>query len=137
VTLLYTDDGKKPDATPIDVADAIRQLDGVTWTLVHVKDPSGRTLTIGGGPRRFVAEVADDPKHRFALIDPSRGGGRIDLVVGGQLVDYPARVCVTIDVVLAAARVFTEQAGARDPGLAWSVESLPALSSKRQELTRR
>jgi hypothetical protein len=123
VTLLDTDDGKRPNATPREVEEAIRQLDGVTWTLVRVEDPSGRTLTIGGGPRRFVAEVADDATHRFALIDPSRGGGRIDLVVGGQLVDYPARVCVTLEVVLAAARAFTEQAGARDPALTWSVES--------------
>ncbi|HEX4562068.1 MAG TPA: Imm1 family immunity protein [Gemmatimonadales bacterium] len=123
MTLLDTDDGKRPNATPREVEQAICQLDGVTWTLVRVEDPSGRTLTIGGGPRRFVAEVADDATHRFALIDPSRGGGRIDLVVGGQLVDYPARVCVTLEVVLAAARVFTERAGARDPALAWSVES--------------
>lgn len=123
MTVLCTDDGKKADATPREVEAAIRQLDGVTWTLVLVEDPSGRTLAIGGGPHRFVAEVADDATHRFAIIDPSRGGGRIDLVVGGQQVDYPARVCVTLDVVLAAARVFTEQAGARDPELTWSVES--------------
>ena len=123
MTLLQSDDGKKPNATFPEVEAAIRQLDGVTWTFVHVEDPSGRTLTIGGGPRRFVAEVADDSTHRFAVIDPSRGGGRVDLVVGGQLIDYPARVCVTLDVVLAAARVFTEQAGARDPGLTWSIEA--------------
>lgn len=123
MTLLSSDDGKKSDATPREVEAAIRQLDGVTWTLVLVEDPSGRTLSIGGGPQRFVAEVADDDTHRFAIIDPSRGGGRIDLVVGGQLVDYPARVCVTLDVVLAAARVFTEQAGARHPELTWSVEA--------------
>ncbi len=123
MTLLYTDDGKRPDATFRDVEAAIRQLDGVTWTVVHVEDQSGRTLMIGGGPQRFVAEVAEDATHRFAVIDPRRGGGRYDLVIGGQLVDYPARVCVTLDVVLAAARVFTEQAGARAPELTWSIES--------------
>lgn len=123
MTLLYTDDGKRPDATFRDVEAAIRQLDGVTWTLVIVEDPSGRTLTVGGGPRRFVAQVAEDASRHFTVIDPSRGGGRYDLVIGGQLVDYPARVCVTLDVVLAAARVFTEQAGARAAELTWSVES--------------
>lgn len=137
VTLLFSDDGKKPDATLRDVEEAIRQLDGVTWTLVHVEESTGRTLTIGGGPLRFVVEAADDPAHRFAVVDPSRGGGRIDLVIGGQLVDYPARVCVTVDVALAAARAFTEQAGARDPGLTWADESLRPLSDKRLELTRR
>jgi len=123
VTLLHSDDGKKPDATPQEIEAAIRQLDGVTWTFVLVEDPSGRTLSIGGGPQRFVAEVADDATRRFTIIDPRRGGGRIALVVGGQLVDYPARVCVTLDVVLAAAKVFVEQAGARAPELTWSVES--------------
>lgn len=137
MTVLYSDDGKRPDATLREVEAAIRQLDGVTWTLVVVEDPSGRTLTIGGGPRRFVVEAADDATHRFAVVDPKRGGGRIDVVVGGQLVDYPARVCVTLEVALAAARVFAEQAGARDPQLTWAVESLRALSSKREDLTRR
>lgn len=122
-TLLQSDDGKRPNATSGDVEAAIRQLDGVTWTLVLVEDPSGRTLTIGGGPRRFIAQVAEDPERRFTVIDPSRGGGRIDLVVGGQLLDYPARFCVTLEVVLTAARVFTEQAGARSPDLTWSHES--------------
>lgn len=137
VTLLYSDDGKKPDATPRDVETAIRQLDGVTWTHVLVEVPSGRTLSIGGGPHRFVAQVADDAKHHFALIDPRRGGGRIDLVVGGKLTDYPARVCVTLDVVLAAAKVFTEQAGTRDPGLSWSDELPGEMGNKRSEPDRR
>lgn len=123
MAFLYSDDGKSANASAGEVEAAIRQLDGVTWTLVRVEDPSGRTLTIGGGPQRFVAVAADDAAHRFAVIDPSRGGGRIDLVVGGQLFDYPARVCVTLEVVLAAAKVFTEQAGARHPELTWSVES--------------
>lgn len=121
--LLQSDDGTKAGATPEEVGAAIRQLDGVTWTLVIVEDPSGRTLTVGGGPRRFVAQVAEDASRHFTVIDPSRGGGRVDLVVGGHLVDYPARLCVTLDVALAAAKAFTEQAGARDPGLTWSVES--------------
>lgn len=132
MTLLYSDDGKNPSATFREVEAAIRHLDGVTWTYVLVQDPSGRTLSIGGGPHRFVVEVADDATHHFAIVDPSRGGGRVDLVIGGQLVDYPARVCVTLDVVLAAARVFTEQAGARAPELTWSVESSSALPDRRR-----
>lgn len=131
MTLLHSDDGKKHDATPGDVEAAIRQLDGVTWTHVLVEDPSGRTLSIGGGPNRFVAQVAEEAKQTYALIDPSRGGGRIDLVVGGQRVDYPARVCVTMDVVLAAAKMFTEQAGTRDPALTWSDESQGAVPMRR------
>jgi hypothetical protein len=39
---------------------AVRSLDGVARTLLTIEVPSGRRLTVGGGPDLFVAEVAED-----------------------------------------------------------------------------
>ena len=120
---LHLDDEIKTDATIQDVEAAVRGLDGELRTLILVELPSGQTLTIGGGPDRFVAEVTESDTQRWATIDPTQGNEPIDLVVGGQLVDYPARVCVNKDVVLDAVRAFVEGNGQRSPNLTWSVET--------------
>jgi len=120
---LHLDEQIRTDATVQDVEAAVRNLDGAQRTLVVVELPSGQTLTIGGGPERFVAEVAESDTVRWATIDPTQGQEPIDLVVGGQLVDYPARVCVSKQVVLDAVRAFVQQNGLRSPNLTWSVET--------------
>ena len=110
-------------ATVQDVEAAIQALDGVDTTLLIVEILSGKSLTIGGGPERFVAEIAEDSHHRWTVVEPDNGDESIELVVGGQLVDYPARVCVTVKAALEAARTFMEQDGARSPRVVWSVET--------------
>ena len=120
---LHLDEQIRTDATVQDVEAAVRNLDGAQRTLVVVELPSGQTLTIGAGPERFVAEVAESDTVRWATIDPTQGQEPIDLVVGGQLVDYPARVCVSKQVVLDAVRAFVQQNGLRSPNLTWSVET--------------
>ena len=121
--VLHIDNSRNDNATLAEIEAAISRLDGADRSLVLVELPSGMTLTVGGGPHRFVAEVAETDTTRFAVIDPASGDDPIDLVVGGQLVDYPARVCVGREAVLAAARTFVRQSGARDAGLTWSMET--------------
>src|SRR5207245_2046993 len=56
---LHLDNQIKADATIQDVEAAVLSLDGEQRTLILVELPSGQTLTIGGGPDRFVAEVTE------------------------------------------------------------------------------
>jgi hypothetical protein len=124
MAILYLDDQINPDATLHEVELAIHALDSARHTLVVVELPSGKYLTIGGGPDRFVTELSEeDYRTQWAVIDPTRGEEPTNLVVGGQLVDYPARLCVDIHAVLAAARAFVSQDGARNQDLTWSVET--------------
>src|SRR6267142_2531190 len=116
---LHLDDQIKADATIQDVEVAVRSLDGDQRTLILVELPSGQTLTIGGGPDRFVAEVTESDTERWATIDPTQGNEPVDLVVGGQLVDYPARVCVSREIVLDAVRAFVQGNGQRSPNVTW------------------
>jgi hypothetical protein len=121
---LHLDDQVASDASLHEIELAIRALDGARHTLIIVELPSGKSLTIGGGPDRFVTELSEeDYRTRWAAIDPTRGDEPATLVVGGQLVDYPARLCVDIDTVLAAARTFVSENGARNQDLIWSVET--------------
>jgi len=124
MAILHLDDQVDSNATLHEVELAIHALDGARHTLVVVELPSGKYLTIGGGPDRFVTELSEeDYRTRWAVIDPTRGEEPTNLVVGSQLVDYPARVCVDLQTVLAAARTFVSQDGARNQDLTWSVET--------------
>ena len=49
--------------------------------------------------------------------------GRIELVVGGERVDPPARLCVDGDAALEAVRTFVSENGARSGRLQWSAET--------------
>ena len=120
---LHLDERVHADASLDDVEAAVHDLDGADRTLVLVELPSGKCFTIGGGPDCFIAELAEDDVHRWAIVDPARGNAPIDLVVGGQLVGYPARLCVSRERVLAAVRTFVLENGARSPAVEWSVES--------------
>jgi Immunity protein Imm1 len=110
-------------ATLQEVESAILGLDGVHHTLLTIELDSGQTLTIGGGPDLFVAEVAEDSVHRWAIIDRGVGDHSVDLVVGGQAVDYPAHLCVGRESVLDAARTFVLESGAKCSHLVWSMET--------------
>jgi len=124
MAILHLDDQVDSHATLHDVELAIHTLDGTHHTLALVELPSGKSLTIGGGPDRFVTELSEeDYRTRWAAIDPGRGEEPTSLLVGGQLVDYPARLCVDIHTVLAAARTFVSQDGARNQDLTWSIET--------------
>jgi hypothetical protein len=112
-----------PDADLQEIEAAIRSLDGARNTLVIVELSSGKTFTAGGGPTRLVAEIAENDTDRWALVDPSPARGTTDLVVGGQLVDYPARLCVDVSTVLTAIQTFVTENGTRHPNLNWSVET--------------
>jgi hypothetical protein len=123
VLRLNLDNEVKEDASVSDITSAIRRLDGAAHSLVLIELLSGRTLTIGGGPDRFVAEIAENDTLRWSVVDPSGPEGSIDLVAGGQLADFAARLCVDLEAVLEAARHFASGEGTRSPKLVWSQET--------------
>ena len=120
---LYVDGQVDLDATLDDVAAAVRSLDGAAHSLVVVELPSGKTVTLGGGPDRFVAEVAESTTERWCAVNPHAAGGTIELVVGGDVVEPPARLCIDRDAALEAALTFVSQDGARSGRLPWSRET--------------
>lgn len=111
------------DATLHDVEAAVRGLDGGERTLVVVELPSGKTLTVGGGPDRVVAEIAEIDGGHWCVVDPRQPDGTVALIVGGERVDPPARLCIEKDAALEAVRTFVAEDGARSPRLEWSAEA--------------
>jgi hypothetical protein len=103
---------------------AVRALNGVDRTLAQIELAGGSTLTVGGGPDRFLVECAENETDRWCVVDPLKGEEVVDIVLGGSLVDdFPARLCVTLEVVLEAVQVFIAEDGKRSQRLLWSVES--------------
>jgi hypothetical protein len=119
---LYVDGRVDLDARLEDIEAAIHGLDGAARTLVVVELPSGSTLTVGGGPDQVVAEVATSRTEHWCVVDRSRPAGTVEMVVGGQRVQPPARVCIDKEAALEAARAFVSGDGARSARLEWSVE---------------
>jgi hypothetical protein len=120
---LYLDGAVDLDASLPDIEMALRSLDGADHTLLVVELSSGATITVGGGPDRFVVEVAQNEHDRWSLFDPRRPEGTVNLVVGGELVEPPARLCVDRESALEAVRTFVSENGARSSRLQWSVET--------------
>jgi hypothetical protein len=120
---LYVDGRVNLHSSLPQIEAAVRSLDGADHTLVVVELQSGQTITVGGGPDKFVVEVAESRTKRWCVIDPRRPEGRVELVMGGELIDPPARLCVGRDAVLDAVRTFVSENGARSARLVWSVET--------------
>ena len=119
---LYVDGRVNLDASPQDIEAAVRSLNGSDHSLVVVELASGKTITVGGGPERFVTEIAEDETHRWCVVDSRSPEGNVQLVVGGEFVETPARLCVDEDAALEAVLTFVSENGARSPRLAWSAE---------------
>ena len=120
---VYVDGQVDLDASLPEIETAVRSLDGADRSLLVVELPSGATITVGGGPTRFVVEVAENQNTRWTVLDPRRPEGRIELVVGGERVDPPARLCVDGEAALEAVRTFVAENGARSARLEWSAET--------------
>jgi hypothetical protein len=94
-----------------DVEEAVRALDGDERNDVYLEGPGEAMMVIGGGPHHYVisVDVPDDQvgvKHFSAVNPAARPDETIDVVVGGQLSDWPANLIVDLDVALSAARSY-------------------------------
>ena len=119
---LYVDGRVDLDASVSDVEAAVRSLDGATHSLVVVELPSGKTLTVGGGPDRFVAEAADGTGKQWCVVDPRAPDATVDVIIGAERVPTAARLCVDRATALDAALTFALEGGARSSRLAWTAD---------------
>ncbi|MBM7774764.1 hypothetical protein JOD54_004968 [Actinokineospora baliensis] len=107
------------DPTWADAESALRRLDNRVTSQVGVETDAGDYVSVGGGDGRYhvVLGTADD--DLFTL----RGGAGAEdetaqLVVGGQLGNYPADQVVDFDLAARAVRTFLAEHSA-DPDLDW------------------
>lgn len=118
VTLMGTDRregvcdrGKTVDCpTRTDVVDAIRRLDGQTYTQVYLEGQD-RTMTVGGGNdglyNVFIAIEVDC--EFYNLLNPDAlPTSQLMLVTGGQAGIFPASHCVELRIAIKAAETFYE-----------------------------
>ena len=83
---------------PDDVARAVTGLDGVTNTVVAITIGEWEVL-VGGGPDRFVVTATRPDRVVNAVTDHENEDETIDLTVGEQAIDYPARYVLTREQV--------------------------------------
>ncbi len=117
---LYLDGTVNLDASVPDIETGLRGLDGADHSLLVVELPSRATITVGGGPETFAVEVTSTANDHWNVVDLRRLEGTLQLVVGGEVVDLPARFCVDRNAALEAVRTFASENGARSPRLHWS-----------------
>ena len=106
-----------------EVEKLIYSLDGLKHTQVIFTDEEEDSLIcIGGGNEGFynVYITLDDNESFYDLVNPyGRNDKALHLVTGGQLGDFEEEICVTIDMVLLAAKTFCME-GVVEEDLTWN-----------------
>ena len=111
------------------VGEAIKEMNGKEHTLICLEGERKIHMTIGGGPDAFVVYATGDHETFFTAVDPGKGGGSVEINVGQQTNKYPVELLVGKDVVLKAAKLFTET-GKLEPNVYWrSTEEVEASSA--------
>jgi hypothetical protein len=127
LTICTWNDGARTDTavdTPswADVEAAVRALNNRNLSDIHLElaGPPEAFLSVGGGAGRYIVSGSVDGRVFPVLIDASLPEDpRVDLVVGGQLGDYPRCCAVDLDHALRAVRSVAET-GEFQQGLGWA-----------------
>ena len=70
-----------------------------------------------------------DQETFFTAVEPGKSGGSVEITVGQQTNKYPTELLVGKDIVLKAAKLFTET-GKLEPNVHWrSTEEVEASSA--------
>ncbi len=107
-----------------DIADAIKALDGNTRTMINLGIGGQAHMTIGGGTAgEYVVYATFDNACFHNLLNPTKLSSKekVSLVAGGQLGEYPERLCVPLELVLEAAKAFSDS-GVLASGATWEVD---------------
>ncbi len=98
---------------------AICELDGKTQTLVTLGADEDTYMSIGGGETgKYIVNVTFDNMTFYSLADRSQPEQIEELVIGGQLGNYPAKLCVDLPTTLLVARVFA-RSGELEGSVTW------------------
>ncbi len=111
-----------PQPTWRTVEAVIRGMDGRVSDLVMLEAEGGMHMAIGGGGAGcYVVHATLAGGDTHVVVDPAKVSDRdhiVQLVAGGQVSEFPARMCVGLSAVLTAARAFAEEARL-DKSLQW------------------
>jgi len=94
-----------------DIESAIRAMNNGNLNDVYLdlESEPETSLTIGGGSGRYIVSGSLAAESFPTLTDPSVAEtARVNLIVGGQLGDYPAHYVVSLAHALAAVRSVAE-----------------------------
>ena len=104
------------------IESAIVELNGTTQTLVTLGADEEVYMSIGGGARgKYIANITFDNLTFHNLVNRSQVEEVQQLVVGGQLVNYQAKICVDLQTALLAAKTFA-LAGELEESVSWEVD---------------
>ncbi|OKH40415.1 hypothetical protein NIES2119_01975 [[Phormidium ambiguum] IAM M-71] len=120
--------GNKDESTVIEnpswqeIETAILELNGKSKTLVTLGADEETYMSIGGGEAgKYIVNVTFDNMSFYNLVNFSKSQEIETLVVGGQAGDYPAKMCVDLQIVLLAAKTFAEL-GKLEESVTWEEE---------------
>ena len=116
LTICAWTDGNRTDTamdTPSwpDIESAVRALNNRNLNDIHMEleEIAETFLSVGGGAGQYIVSGSVDGKAFPVLIDASLPEEpRVDLLVGGQLGDYPRCCVVDLDHALRAVRSVAE-----------------------------
>jgi hypothetical protein len=108
---------EKLDPNWTDMDSAIRALNGDDRNQVGLMGPNDDYLQVAGGPVEFIVGCRTLDRLRV-LTDSTRDKNQTSWIYEGQGAYYPQDECVSIDLVLIAARTFAES-GRLEPSCTW------------------
>jgi len=99
-----------------DLPSAIGAMDGDELTEVVLTRADETKVLIGGGPDWLTVLLIEGDDDFWDLVGQPNAEGDEDLIVGGQHMSWPRRLCASKDAAIQAGRWFMDHGG-RDPGL--------------------
>ena len=125
--------GNKDEGTLIEnptwqqIESALCQLNGTTQTLVTLGVDEETYMSIGGGEAgKYIVNVTLDGMTFYNLVDRSSSELLEELVVGGQLGNYPAKMRTNLQTALLAAKTFALK-GELDESVTWEEDESLAM----------
>ncbi|NEW04636.1 hypothetical protein GK047_01175 [Paenibacillus sp. SYP-B3998] len=101
---------------------SIARLNGKRHTLVSLNMKDDSYMLIGGGESgKYIVTTSFNNVSFYNLVFGSMGCEPIQLVVGGQLGDYPQKMCVDFDTMSLAVKTYALE-GKIDNSLVWELD---------------
>jgi len=105
-----------------EIETAIIELNGKSKTLVTLGTDEETYMSIGGGEAgKYIVNVTFDNMSFYNLVNFSKSEQIEKLVVGGQVGDYPEKMCMNLQTVLLATKTFA-QLGKLEKSVNWEEE---------------
>lgn len=102
---------------------AIHELDGKTQTLITLGVDEETYMSIGGGEEgKYIVNITFDNMTFHNLTDRTQPEQIEELVVGGQLGNYPAKFCVDLPTTLLVAQTFA-RSGELENSMTWEEDN--------------